>query len=261
MSWAALPDLSVTAWLWLGFAGLLVGFAKTAIGGVASIAVVVFAAVLPARESTGALLPLLLVGDVMALWVYRRHASWPTLVRLVPGVLPGLALGALFVGLVDDTTMRVSIGLILLGLIAVQLVERWRPRETNTRRDREDRIDHRPSPGLALLTGGLAGFATMTANAAGPVMTLYLILAGLPMLAMLGTGAWFFLAVNLAKVPFSTGLGLISVESLAMDLLLVPTLLAGGAVGVWAIRRIDQRQFEVSALGLSAVAAALLLIS
>lgn len=249
-----MPDLTLTAWALLALAAVLVGFAKTAIGGVASVAVVVFATVLPVRESTGALLVLLLVGDLMAVRLYRRHASWRMLLRLLPGVVPGLVLGAVFLAFVDDAGLRVSIGVILLVMTLVQLVRR----RSGPRPAVEG--GHHPPWWLTLLIGVLAGFATMTANAANPVMTLYLLLAGLPMLQMLGTGAWFFLTVNLLKVPFSAGLGLISVESLLMDLALVPALLVGGAAGAAVIRRIDQRQFEVAALALSAVAATLLLV-
>ena len=91
-------------------------------------------------------------------------------------------------------------------------------------------------------------------------MTIYLILAGLPMLRMLGTGAWFFLLVNLLKVPFSTGLHLINPDSLAVDAALIPALLVGGVLGRQLVRRISQHQFEMAALGVSVVASTLLLV-
>ncbi len=250
------PDaLGVAGWAWLLLAAFLVGFAKTAIGGVGSLAVVIFAAVLPARESTGALLPLLLCGDLLAVSHYRRHTDWPTLLRLVPGVLPGLVLGTAFIAVVGDAVMLRTIGLILVVMSCLQLVQRWRRAapELETR-------DH-PHPALTLAVGVMAGFATMTANAAGAVMTIYLILAGLQKRQLLGTGAWFFLAVNLAKVPFSAGLSLISAESLWMDAALVPAMLVGGLVGIAVVNRIDQRQFELAALGFSAAAASLLLLT
>ncbi len=247
-----LPELSAVAWVAVVLAAALVGFAKTALGGAGSLAVVLFAVALPARESTGALLPLLLCGDVLAVALYRRHGSWTTLLRLLPGVVPGLFVGAWFVSAVDDSVMRLAIGLILLAMTLIQLGQRARAVAPRT---------VAPHPVASLGVGVLAGFATMTANAGGPVMTLYLILAGLPMLGMLGTGAWFFLAVNLAKVPFSAGLGLISVPSLLLDLTLLPALLVGGGIGVLTIRRLDQRSFEVAALGLGAVASVLLVLS
>ena len=115
---------------------------------------------------------------------------------------------------------------------------------------------------LTVLAGVVAGFATMTANAAGPVITIYLLLGGLTVLEIVGTGAWFFLAVNVAKVPFSAGLSLISRDSLQLDAILVPALLVGAVAGGGglAIRHINRRQFEVAALGLGGVAAFLLLV-
>src|SRR5580765_469619 len=72
----AMPDLALWQWLVLAFAAMLTGYSKTAVNGVGSIAVVLFAATLPARESTGTLLPLLISADLLAIWVYRRHADW-----------------------------------------------------------------------------------------------------------------------------------------------------------------------------------------
>ena len=248
-------ELTPTVWLWLLAAGVLVGVAKTAINGVGSIAVVIFAAVLPARESTGAILPLLLCGDVIAVAWYRRHADWRTLWRLLPGVLPGLVLGAWFLSVADDVVMRRTIALILLVMCAVQL---WQL----VHRARLGGVDapERPRASATLGAGVAAGFATMTANAAGPVTTVYLIRAGLPMLRMIGTGAWFYLAVNLAKVPFSAGLGLITVTSLVRDALLVPAVLVGAGLGILLVGRLRQRPFEVTALAFSAATALLLLL-
>jgi uncharacterized membrane protein YfcA len=251
----AAVELATGAWLLLALAAFLVGFAKTAIGGVAALAVVIFASVLPARESTGALLPLLLCGDLVAVTYYRRHADLATLLRLLPGVLPGLALRAVFIAVVDNRVMVRSIGLVLLVMTGLHLWQR-RARRTGPL---QVAASH-PHVLVTLLVGLAAGFATMTANAAGAVMTIYLIVAGLRKLELLATGAWFFLAVNLAKVPFSAGLDLISPESLVMDALLVPAMLAGAAVGVAVIRRVSQQGFELAALGLTAVASLLLLL-
>lgn len=89
-----MADLSLWTWLLFGLAALFVGLAKTSIGGLGTLAVVIFASQLPARESTGALLPLLLVGDVIAVAAYRRHANWRLLARLFPWVAVGVVVGA-----------------------------------------------------------------------------------------------------------------------------------------------------------------------
>ncbi|MBB0243672.1 TSUP family transporter [Streptomyces alkaliphilus] len=220
----------------LVIAALLVGFAKTAIGGVAAISVAIFAAVLPALESTGALLPLLLVGDLFAIHAYRRHADWGVLVRLFPSVAVGVGVGTVFMALVDDTVMRRTIGAILLVIVGVHV---WQQR-------RRSPGESPPAPHIARTTafGLAAGFTTMVANAGGSVMALYLLSAGFAMMGFLGTGAWFFFAVNLFKLPFSVGLGLITVDSLILNLWLAPAVVVGALIGKAVIHRMDQSLFS-----------------
>lgn len=223
-----------------------VGFAKTAIGGVASISVALFAAVLPARESTGALLPLLLFGDVLAVTAYRQHADWAVLRRLFPAVGVGVVIGTAFVAVVDDTAMRRTIGVVLLLLVGLHLWLRRQGRRT----DPEDLAaqQHRRRHVAAGGFGTLAGFTTMVANSGGPVMSIYLLSAGMGMLGFLGTNAWFFALVNVFKLPFSVGLGLISLDSLVMDLYLLPAVVVGALIGRAVIPRIDRSRFEVLVL-------------
>ena len=237
-------ELSAVGYAAVVAGALLVGFAKTAIGGVGLVSVALFAGAMPARESTGALLPLLLVGDVVAVLLYRRHAEWPALLRLVPSVALGVIAGAGFVAVVSDAVMRRSIGAVLLVLVAVHLVLRARGQQAEAR----------PGRLAAPAFGTLAGFTTMVANAGGPVMSLYLLAARLDKMAFLGTASWFFLVVNASKLPFSVGLGLLRPETLLLDLALVPAVLLGAAAGRWIIGRIDQARFEQLVLAATVLA-------
>jgi uncharacterized protein len=97
-------------------------------------------------------------------------------------------------------------------------------------------------------------------DAAGPVTTVYLLLAGLSVLSLLGTAAWFFFMMNLAKVPFSAGLDLLNAEALLMDLALVPALVVGAATGAVVARRIARRTFEDITLVFTALAAGALIV-
>ncbi len=228
-------------------AALLVGFAKTAIGGMASISVALFAAVLPARESTGALLPLLILGDVFAVTAYREHARWRTLLRLLPTVVVGVVVGVVFVARVHDVVMRRTIGVVLLLLVAVNLWSRARQAGAAAARVADGGPDETGALGRRLRAAGygsLVGFTTMVANAGGPVMSLYMLSVRMPMLAFLGTAAWLFALVNLVKLPFSVGLGLVSTRSLVLDAILAPVLVVGAVVGRWVIRLVDQALFE-----------------
>ncbi|MFI6546640.1 sulfite exporter TauE/SafE family protein [Streptomyces prunicolor] len=226
----------------LAAAALLVGFSKTAVSGANTVSLAIFAAVLPARASTGVLLPILIVGDVLAVLTYRRHAHWPTLWRLFPAVAAGVVIGTLFLVWADDAVVRTSIGAILLLMAGVTM---WRRRKAEAgAEDEPDAVATRSGRAKARSYGVLGGFTTMVANAGGPVMSMYLLSAGFRKLGFLGTSAFFFLIVNVTKVPFSVGLGLIDGHSLLLDAALAAFVVPGALIGKWAVNRINQRLFE-----------------
>ena len=268
-----MPALSLLDLSLLGLAALFVGLSKTALPGAATVAVAVFAAVLPAKQSTGALLVLLILGDLFAVWSYHAHADWPTLRRMVPTVIGGILIGTFFLSAASDATVRRVIGVILLMLIAVTLVRRAAARRGRAqfRSAPVKQVDTAVRTGGAAVrgwrrqveTGGygvVAGFTTMVANSGGPVMSMYLLAARFPIKRFLGTAAWFFLVVNLAKAPFSVSLGLINFESLRLDLLLAPVVVVGALIGRRLARRIDQQLFERLVIALTIISATYLVL-
>lgn len=246
-------ELAGSVWILLAAGALVVGISKTALPGAATVAVALFATALPARESTAALLVILIVGDLFAVWMYRRTVDWAVLRRLVWPVLIGVAAGAAFLSVTSDEVVRRVIGVILLGLLCFTLWRRWRA----TRSDSET-----SGPGRAsgYVYGWLGGFTTMVANAGGPVMSMYLLAMRLPAAAFLGTTAYFFFAVNLAKVPFQIGLGLLTWEILLISVTLIPLVVVSAFLGRWVALRIPQTLFERVVLVLTAVGAVNLLL-
>ncbi|WP_217180654.1 sulfite exporter TauE/SafE family protein [Streptomyces sp. AC495_CC817] len=248
-----MSDLGTWAWIALGLAAVITGLSKAAVPGGATLSVVLFAAVLPARTSTAAMLLLFIVGDVFALIAYRRHAHWPTLLRLAPAVVAGLLAGFLFLAISGDATVRRAVGVILLAMIAITL---WR-------RHRQDRADAvAPQRGGILLSstyGALGGFTTMVANAGGPVMAMYFLATRTQVQVFLGTSAWFFAIVNLVKVPFLAGLGLFTPDVLLMDLILAPLVVVGALVGLRIAKRIPQQLFDRLVIVLTVAGAVYLL--
>lgn len=246
--------MTLTYWQWaiLAVGAFFSGLSKTGISGAAVLTVALFANVLPARESTGALLPLLVCGDIFGVAFFRKHASWPHLWRLCPWVAVGVAGGYFALNRISNLQVQRMIGGILLAIVALSLWRQWRSDQSNSS------IPH--AWWFAAITGLVAGFTTMVANAAGPVMILYFLAIGLPKLAFVGTGAWFFMLVNVFKVPFSVHLGLITVHSLLLDAVLLVPLIPGALLGPIILRRINQKTFEVMVLVLTAIATLRLII-
>ncbi len=249
----AAVDLSIWQWTLLSAGAFVTGLSKTGIAGLGVLAVALFANALPARESTGALLPLLLCADVFGVAFFRKHASWPHLWKLFPWVVLGVIAGYLTLGRLSNLVVQRMIGAILLAMIALHI---WRQSQSTGPNGSAaaDRMPH--TWWFGAITGVLAGFTTMVANAAGPVMILYLLAIGLPKLAFIGTGAWFYMCVNAFKVPFSVNLGLITQRSLHMDALLAVAMIPGALLGPIILQHINQRAFERMALVLTIAAAA-----
>jgi uncharacterized membrane protein YfcA len=239
-------DVAGWDWALAVAAALCVGLAKTGFGGVGMAPIVLMALVMPARASTGALLTMLVVGDIFAVVTFRRHARWGFVLRLLPAALPGIVAGWVLMPGIPDGVFRPMIGWLLLGLLGLLLVLRAKPAVS---------LWVERHAGIGWLAGGIGGVTTMLANAAGPVMTIYLLACRLPKLEFVGTAAWFFLILNLTKLPFSASLGLITRDSLVLTLALAPCVVAGGFLGRWLLGKINQRVFEALLLAFIGVAA------
>ena len=245
----SLLDHSVLEWVILGFSALLVGFSKTGLPGAGILAIPLVALVIPAKASTGVILPMLIAGDVFAVAFYRRHADWRHLILLMPWASVGIVVGYFALGVVSDSQLRPIIGAVILIMLGLnQIRERkWKPDDDNS-----------PVPTnhpFAASMGLVGGAVTMMANAAGPVIALYMLAMRLPKHIFVGTGAWYFLIMNCFKVPFSAHLGLINPESLWLNLILLPGIVTGAIVGFFVLKRLPDKLFNKLVIILAALAA------
>lgn len=216
----------------IGLAAFVIGLSKTSVGGFGLVASVLFASVMPAKESTAAVLFLLISGDIFACYTYRRDADWRTIVRLAPSVAIGVVAGAWFLGASSDSSIRHAIGVVVLLMVALQLVLRRRPKP--------DHLPHSVTWGA----GSIAGFTSMVANAGGAPMAVYLLNMHISVRRYLGTTAWFFLALNVGKMPFSIHLGLLHAERALQLLYFVPVVAVGAWVGRRVVTRISMEAFQ-----------------
>ena len=243
--------ITLEPWQWglAFFAALIVGISKSGIGGLGMLAVVIFAQIMPAKQATGVVLPLLCFGDIIAASVYWRHAKWIHLRRLFPWTAAGVVIGYFALDVINERQARLLIGGIVFGLVLMHLLRR-----------RFSGHESEHGAWFAPTIGVLAGFTTLVTNAAGPLMAIYMLAMRLPKMDFVGTGAVFFLILNLFKVPFMVHLGLINASTFTLNLTLAPVVIAGAWFGRKLVLKIDQRTFENIALGLSLIAGAKLLV-
>jgi uncharacterized membrane protein YfcA len=239
-----MPPLAIWQWVLGLFCAFMTGAAKTGLpGGGTLIGPLMVFTVGDARLAAAWTAPMLSTGDVFAVSYWRGHADAKKLFSLVPWVLLGMAAGAVALGL-DERILRRLVGAIVSVLLVLFVAQR-RGWLGNVSRG-------------AWFYGIAAGFASTVANAAGPIMSMYLLSRRLSKEQFVATGAWFFFFVNLAKLPVYMWYGLLSVQSLVFDLMMAPMVVVGGLAGLWLIHRVPQKVFEVLVVSLTLVAVVLL---
>jgi uncharacterized membrane protein YfcA len=240
-----LPDLTPWQWALAVVAASGIGFSKSGFAGFGLFHIVVFADMFGARPSTGILLPMLIVGDLTAVATFRRHARWDYIRRILPPALIGIVAGWWALDNLNEAATQRTIGLIILLLAVLQAARMWRPQWFT-------HIPH--AKWFAWALGFAAGSTTMIANGAGPIVAIYLIAVSLPKYEFVGTSAWFFLIINLIKVPFSIELGLIRPDTLLLNLVFAPSVVVGLYVGKALVQYVPQRLFDSLLLMFAAVA-------
>jgi hypothetical protein len=225
---------------------VLIGINKTGLPGIGTLPVVLLLLSFEAGLSTGLQLMMLGAADVMAVIYYRRHASWVMVLRLMPWALTGIGAGVLALGGfslwswrwtgIDDDMLRPVIAVIILAMVALNYLR------TKYLKNADNIHTHWA---FTAFFGLIAGFTTLVANAAGPVMAIYLLAMRLPKKEYMGVCAWYFLILNWLKIPIFIYQGRITYEAFRADLAMLPLLLVGGFLGILLINKINQKAFEI----------------
>jgi uncharacterized membrane protein YfcA len=211
----------------------IVGLSKSGlVGSMGMVAVPMLALVMPARDATGMMLPVLLAMDAIAIWIYRRDANWHVLRIMLPGAAVGTILGWLLWSVVTDAQVLLAVGIVtvLFMLDALLPIRRRLP-------------DTPPSRGWGAFWGGAAGITSFISHTGGPPYQIYTLPLRMTPTEYSATTAFFFAIVNTLKLAPFYFLGTLSASNLELSAALVPFGLAGVGVGVYLVRRIKAKAF------------------
>lgn len=214
------------------------------------ITVTLMALAFGARESTGLIVPLLLVGDVFAVLYYTRHTRWGHIIRFTPWMLSGVLIGAYLGKDLSGKTFKVFMAVIILFSVAVMYW--WDIRKSKS-------VPRHWA--FAGSMGMIAGVATMIGNLAGAFTNLYFLAMRLPKNEFIGTAAWLFLITNLFKLPLHIFIWeTITWESLQINLKLLPGIFLGLFTGIRLVKLIRENFYRKMILALTAIGALLILL-
>jgi uncharacterized protein len=224
--------LTLAPILYISISAFLVGFSKTSVGGLGIVVVPLIALAVPGPESTGLLLPMLVMADVLAVIAYHRSCEWTVFKRIFPITAVGVIIGYLVMDRLPHDIFGSILGTLILFMLAVGWILEKRPVSPTGNRI------------ITWVVGICAGISTMVANAAGPLMGIYLLQQGLPKKNFVGTRSWYFLMLNLFKLPFSTRLGFVTLSSLKINLYALPLIVIGALIGVAVLKFINVTLFK-----------------
>lgn len=243
-------DISITAWAFALTAAFIIGLSKAGIKGIAILNVTLMALAFEAKASTGIVVPLLIVGDLIAVLYYNRHANWYYIARFLPWVILGILLGVYVGNDLDEGIFKIYMAIIIL--VSVAMMYWWDRRKSKTV------PQHWAFAGFV---GTLAGITTMIGNLGGPFSNLYFLAMRVPKNEFIGTAAWLFLIINVIKLPFHIYVWeTVTAETLFFNLKLVPGILLGMFVGIRLIKLIKEDFYRKMILILTALGAVMIMI-
>lgn len=232
-------------------ASFTIGTGKAGIKGGLLFAVPLLVAAFGGMYAAAILLFPLLVGDALAIYRYSRYAKWSVVRALIGPAFFGILLATAVGNSLDAESFRDLLSVIILAAVAFLLLRERYPIKPKTMQ----------RPLVAGTAGLIGGFTTMIGNVGGPVMSIYLLSAQLPKYPFLGTGAVFFLLVNLVKLPLHIWVWeSLNGQVFYQSLFGAPAVLLGFYLGLFLIVRVSEKWFRYMILGLTTLTALTLLL-
>lgn len=238
-------DLTMAQWIIVSIAAIFIGFNKAGLPTLGILIVTMLMFVFPAKAAVGVMLPMLIIADVFAVIYYRKSVVWNHLIKLLPWVLIGLSVGYFVLDIINDQLLRSIIGALVITMVGLHVLKDRFGQKFN---------DLLPTSKIFIAAMGVVGgFTTMVGNAAGEVMGIYLLVQEFKKEEFLGTAAWFFMIVNVIKLPLYIQLGLLSGEMILMVVKLLPIIFLGAVIGVHILPKVPQRIFNFFILGVAII--------
>lgn len=224
--------------------------AKTGVHGAGMMSVPILANVFGGQLSSGMMLPMLVLADLMGVWYYHRHASWQHLRVLFPWAAAGVILGTVTGSYINDRDFKIVMALTIVVSVVIML---W------LEKDRQEVVPQKKWVGPA--SGVAGGFTSMVGNLAGSVMAVYFLASRLPKNVYIGTTAWFFMVVNWFKVPFHVFVWhTITLNSFLLSLITVPAIILGAVLGVIVVKKFSDKVYRWFIIVMTIIAAVLMLV-
>lgn len=230
-------NLSPLQWGLFLLVALLTGAAKGGMKGIGLATVPVMAYIFGARASTGIFLPMLIIADIMAVIYYRHNVEWRYIILLLPWTVIGIFIALITGNNINENQFRYILTVVVIIMLVLLLLNDMRKKTPGVVPDNHY---------FAAVMGIAGGFATMIGNSAGPVFSLYFLSMNLPKKEFIGTAAWFFLIINVGKMPLHIfSWHTISMQTFLLGISTLPLIALGIIGGIYFAKLFTERAYRI----------------
>ena len=238
--------------LLLMLVGMLLGMAKAGVKGVGTASIPIAALIFGAKESTGILLPILIMSDLGAVSHYYKETKWPELAKLLPFAVIGVIVATWVGQYINGDSFQFLMGILIMICLLLLLLSGWLG----------DDLVLEKHHFLGSLTGVGLGFTTMIGNAAGPLMNIYMLVIKMPKTVFIGTSAMFFFIINVIKIPFHVFIWkTITWKTFLLGMTTLPAVVIGLVFGVYLVKLMSERYFRLLVIFTTALSGMVLLFA
>ncbi len=244
-------DYTMIQWLLLITVAILVGLGKAGLNATVMLAVPLLTSIVSGKASSGMMLSMFIVADIIAVIFYVKHTQWKVIRSLAPWVVVGVFTGGIVGRMISDAVFGSLISVIALICLALLVLLEVK----------KDNLKVPDQTWFYALTGIVCGFTSMIGNLAGPIFAVYLLAKGFEKKNYVGTVAIFFFMMNLIKLPLQITMWQnFSKETLLTVAAMVPFLIGGVFVGKKVIFVMNEKVFRYVILTMTAIVSLKLLL-
>lgn len=218
--------------VWLLIAAFMIGLAKGGLSTVGTLAVPFLAIFMNPLEAAALMLPILIVTDWFAVWLYRHEYSGRNIAILVPAAFAGMVIATFIIPFTPESLLLTITGSVGLWYC----LRSWIGKSGSAP----------PKPasiGPGVFWGMLMGITTFITHSGAPPAQAFLLPQKLPRLVFAGTMAISFAVTNLAKLPGYSALGLFDNIPWALVAGLTGVGITGTAVGRQIVKRLTDSTY------------------
>jgi uncharacterized membrane protein YfcA len=213
-----------------------IGFSKITGTSLGAAIIPMFSSIFPPKVATGILCIAFLLASIQAFKVHLKNIKLAHFKILLPGTFLGFIIGGAALLFFDEKILRIFISFTIIFMLIFNSGKSFYAHFF-------EKIQS--SFWFGPLFGLLIGTTSMIANAASPLMVVYLLAKKEPKHFFIGTQVAFFLFIDLLKIPFYLYTGIITSSSFTINLIMIPVMIIGGTIGFFFIKWIPDNKFRI----------------